>query len=491
MEEKEKATITAARDTVTKLANNSDLSKVEAKNIANNKPLLWKGMLDNDSDTFPLYGLPGWVQKYVDTLANGYDCPRDYIVPMLFSAVSTAVGKKVVMVDGNYSNMLNLWVAVVGKSGTNKSTPFKRLYKPIQTIEARKYDEYRMQQSAWEENKRKGDEPVFKQHLIADSTPEAKYKALSQNGSVTSFVDEISTAFSNFDRYNKSGEASQLLSLFDGDDIRINRKGEIPLIIPHPFYGFAGGVQPSVIAEVFGQKYFMTSGFNQRWLFVYPDRYMLTGLNEDIPNELETRYKDFIQSLMAWEADEVYLYLSDEAQEILQKSVKEIINKVNATENDYLSALYSKERIHADRLAALIHIIRSSELKATQKEIDGDSMRYAVDCMRWFEKSALKVYRTIKSGDEEDKNTGAEESLSQCTNADLIGEMIKRFDIKNYTAYAKILGVSRPYISKIVNKNKRLRSYGYGSTLSSEYQTDTDKTGVTCNDDDKELKENN
>lgn len=446
MEAQEKATITAANNPATKVANYPDMAKAEANVKAHQQPVLYADMLENASDTFPLYGLPYWVQELANAMANGFDCPRDYIVPMLYSVVSTAIGKKVIMSDINYSNMLNLFIAIVGKSGTNKSAPLKRLYKPVQDKEAERYKKYINERNTWEANKRKGTEPVFEQLIISDSTPEAKYKILSQTGAITSLVDELPTAFANFDRYNKSGEVSQLLSLFDGDTLRISRKGETPVIISKPVYGFIGGIQPGVIPGVLGTDYFMTSGFNQRWLFAYPEKYMLTGLSEPIPEELETLWQDFIRSLISWEIPkESVLTLSAEAQKVLQSFVMENKDKVNATDNDYLASLYQKERIHLDRWAAITHIIRhSTKDEDISGEIDGDSMRYAVDCMRWFEASALKVYRLIT-------NSRQQNNKVDISNGELLKLLYDRFNVESQSALARAIGITPQAVSKVLN----------------------------------------
>ena len=87
-------------------------------------------------------------------------------------------------------------------------------------------------------------------------------------------------------------------------------------------------------------------------------------------------------------------------------------------------------------------------------------MQYAIDCMKYFEKTALKVKeiteRNQRNGNQPQK-IGSEK---------LIQMLVDTFPKAggNKQALADILGVSRPYISKTINKIDRLRSYGYGDT---------------------------
>jgi len=70
----------------------------------------------------------------------------------------------------------------------------------------------------------KGDKPVFKQYVISDSTPEARNQVLSVNpNGILLYRDELKGMIDDFCRYAKSGELSQMLSMFDSDTIVVNR----------------------------------------------------------------------------------------------------------------------------------------------------------------------------------------------------------------------------------------------------------------------------
>ena len=43
------------------------------------------------------------------------------------------------------------------------------------------------------------------------------------------------------------------------------------LLAEEPFLSIIGGTQPGVVKETFGGNFLVESGFNHRWMFVYPD----------------------------------------------------------------------------------------------------------------------------------------------------------------------------------------------------------------------------
>lgn len=225
--------------------------------------------------SLPIDGLSPGAQAIIQGYADGYQCNRDFITASLFTVVSAAVGKRVCSDDGRYRNYFPLFVCLVAPSGSNKTTPMREMLRPLSNRNASNYKifqeemkKYNAETNAGKENVEK---PKFRQLIISDSTPESRIKALSENPNVLLVSDEIATMLYNMNRYNKSGEVPQLISIWSVDDIIINRKSETALLIKEPCLSIIGGTQPDVLADTFGSDYFMSSGFNQRWLFVYPD----------------------------------------------------------------------------------------------------------------------------------------------------------------------------------------------------------------------------
>ena len=118
----------------------------------------------------------------------------------------------------------------------------------------------------------------------------------------------------------------------------------------------------------------------------------------------------------------------------------------------YERSIYSKLQIQVLRIAGVVHCmsVTADALRRWSAEIydtlhvTPEEMRYAVDCMAYFEHSAKKVMDILCPSS---KNDG-----TRLNNKQLIKLMFERFTIPNKQAFADAINVSRPYVSGIINE---------------------------------------
>ena len=425
--------------------------------------------------SLPIDGLSPGAQAIIQGYADGYQCNRDFITASLFTVVSAAVGKRVCSDDGRYRNYFPLFVCLVAPSGSNKTTPMREMLRPLSNRNASNYKifqeemkKYNAETNAGKENVEK---PKFRQLIISDSTPESRIKALSENPNVLLVSDEIATMLYNMNRYNKSGEVPQLISIWSVDDIIINRKSETALLIKEPCLSIIGGTQPDVLADTFGSDYFMSSGFNQRWLFVYPDDIPPAMYSESkVSKEISDDWEVFINSLLDFDFEgNNYgtLYIRDEAK----KLYIDYYNKLQLKKSSacgYMASVYAKLQIMVERWAGITHLFWNSDTVQIQPE----EMDYSIRCMDYFERCAEKVYMKLTEAKEktETKQLTKEQLIAMCYNS---------CEPKSKQGFADAIGVSRPFVSRAVNKYPMLRCYGYGNDLQDENEQDTIKESVT------------
>ena len=163
------------------------------------------------------------------------------------------------------------------------------------------------------------------------------------------------------------------------------------------------------------------------------------------------------------------LYLRGEAKKIYIDYYNSLqVKKTNA--DDYLSSVYSKLQIHVIRWSAIAHILGNDP---TSVDITTEEMEYSVRCMDYFERCALKVYRTLLEGRgnrHEVKSMGKEEMIANvyhCTNP------------VSQRAVADALGISQPFISKCLKKYPRLSGYRLSDSESSDNKNDTENKVIT------------
>ena len=403
-------------------------------------------------------------------VASSLQCPVDIALSAMFATVGVAMGKRVIIDDGKYRNYPCLWVCVVAPSGSNKSTPIRFFLQPLKDRDSYNYGVYREELRAYRQaGDDKGDKPVFKQYVISDSTPEARNQVLSVNpNGILLYRDELKGMIDDFCRYAKSGELSQMLSMFDSDTIVVNRKSDEPLLIKDPFMSIIGSIQPSVLVDTFGNDNMMNNGFNQRWLFCYPESGMPEMYNDvSIPQSVISDWKDFIYNLIMYDFSVMggKIYIRGEAKRVYIDYYNSLQIK-KASADDYLSSVYSKLQIHVIRWAGVAHILGNSP---TSIDITPEEMEYSVRCMDYFERCALKVYRMLLEGRgnrHEVKSMGKEEMIANvyhCTSP------------VSQRAVADALGITKQYVSKCLKKYPKLTGCRLTDSEISDTESDTDK----------------
>ena len=429
-----------------------------------------KDMIDDAGAILPVDGLSPNATEMLRKVASSLQCPVDIALSAMFATVGVAMGKRVIIDDGKYRNYPCLWVCVVAPSGSNKSTPIRFFPQPLKDRDSYNYGVYREELRAYRQaGDDKGDKPVFKQYVISDSTPEARNQVLSVNpNGILLYRDELKGMIDDFCRYAKSGELSQMLSMFDSDTIVVNRKSDEPLLIKDPFMSIIGSIQPSVLVDTFGNDNMMNNGFNQRWLFCYPESGMPEMYNDvSIPQSVISDWKDFIYNLIMYDFSVMggKIYIRGEAKRVYIDYYNSLqIKKAGA--DDYLSSVYSKLQIHVIRWAGVAHILGNSP---TSIDITPEEMEYSVRCMDYFERCALKVYRMLLEGRgnrHEVKSMGKEEMIANvyhCTSP------------VSQRAVADALGITKQYVSKCLKKYPKLTGCRLTDSEISDTESDTDK----------------
>ncbi len=122
---------------------------------------------------------------------------------------------------------------------------------------------------------------------IDDATTEATARALAEQGGVLSVLSEEAGALFEVlaGKYTK-GEAVSLdihLKAYDGGEIRVNRIGRDPIIIPSACLSIVATPQPSLLARIAEQVDFRGRGLIGRCCFVLPLSRVGTRAYRDLP----------------------------------------------------------------------------------------------------------------------------------------------------------------------------------------------------------------
>ena len=406
---------------------------------------------EQTSDSLPMDVLSLQSQETVNAVVDTFQCSCDMVIAGMFATVGTAIGKRFVIDDGKYLNYPCLWVCNVAPSGSNKSQPMRFLLKPLKDRDANNYKKYLKELGEWRAaGDDKAGKPKFSQFLISDSTPEARSQVLANNpNGILLYRDELKGMIDDFGRYSRSGELSQLLSIFDSDNIVINRKSDDTLLIERPFMSILGSIQPSVLLETFGSDLMMGNGFNQRWLFVYPEQVPPAMYSDSvIPQSITNGWKEFVTntSIYDYSVNGGKLYLRGEAKKVYIDFYNKL-QTLKANADDYMCSVYSKMQIYAIRWAGIAHMLGNNPYSI---DITPEEMDYSCRCMDYFIRCAEKVYVKLMEGRKrqpESKPMGKEE---------IIANAYRLTNPVSQSVVADALGVTQQYISKCLKKYPKL-----------------------------------
>ena len=381
---------------------------------------------------FPVKVFPALIQKIITATNESLNFPIDFIGTSILYAVSVAIGNtyRVEIMKGYDQNAV-LYLAIVGRTGTNKSHPLSFTMKPIEEQDNLKYQRYQREKKEYDnivnlpkrEREQQGyDEPVkpvWEQHLVTDFTPEALADVHKFNKrGIGVYSDELASWFKNFNRYNKGSEEQFWLSVWSGKPIRINRKTSEPTYIPLPFISVAGTIQPGILNELAKDR--TENGFLDRLLFVMPDNLKKDYWSEtEISPEIIENWQTIITKLLDISIIEdetlnpqpVILKFTPEAKQRLFNWQREITDLSNKTENEAISGIYAKIEMYAIRLALILEMIRFACGESNKQVIGIEAVQGALKLAEYFINSAVKVHSLVSNASPLDKLPADKQNL--------------------------------------------------------------------------------
>ena len=385
------------------------------------------------TNRFPVEVFPLPVQQIITATNENLNFPIDFIGASLLFAASIAVGNthRVEVKKGWLENSV-LYLAIVGRAGTNKSHPLSFALQPIIEQDKKTYRQYEQQRleyvkavslSKKEREEQAIDElikPVWQKFLLSDFTPEALALVHQFNKrGIGVYVDELAGWFKNFNRYNKGSEMEFWLSVWSGKPINIDRKTGEPVFIPLPFISVAGTIQNGILNEL-AKESRTQNGFIDRILFVIPDNIQKEYWSEtDLPPVVSENWQSIISNLLSLSVsnDDTFnpspevLKFTAEAKRILFEWQKVNTDQSNDAENEAVSGIYSKLEMYAVRLALILEMMRYACNESDKQAVSIEAVQGALKLVEYFKNSAVKVYSIISNASPLDKHPFDKQTL--------------------------------------------------------------------------------
>lgn len=366
---------------------------------------------------FPINAFPVPIQQIISETNRCLNFPIDFIGSSIFYACSLAIGNTFQVEQQNtWHESSVLYMALVGRAGTNKSHPLKFALKPIERKDNETFATYEKEKQEYEQTAKLSKKekeihslsepipPTLKKLIVSDATPEALTHVHQFNKrGIGVHVDELAGWFKNFDRYHKGAEQEFWLSNWNNTPIIIDRKTSGSTRIPKPFISVCGTTQTAILSDL-AKDNRGKNGFIDRILFVIPE-----GLKKEkwTDHELEDCYvnnwNSIIENLLnlPFELDQhgipnpTTLVFSPEAKQLLKEWQSDNTDLCNQLDNDTLIGIYTKLDVYCIRFALIFQLIKYACQKERSNEISLESVQSAIQMAEYFKSMNTKVYHII------------------------------------------------------------------------------------------------
>ena len=386
-----------------------------------------------ETNPFPFDVFPEQIQQIIEATNNCLNFPIDFIGASMLYAASVAIGNTHwVEIKRGFQERAVIYLAIVGRPGTNKSHPLTFALNPIYERDNFTYREYETKKKAYDtsskltkiERKEGGieetEQPYLAKKLISDFTQEALSEVHKNNKrGIGVYVDELAGWFKNFNRYNKGSEVEFWLSNWCGKPMIIDRKTGEPINISKPFISVAGTIQNAILHDL-AKDNRTENGFIDRILFVILNNIKKPYWNDsEIDNVYIDNWKIVISNLMNLpiEFDETnnpmpeILHFTPDAKQLLFQWQKKNTDQCNTEESDTISGIYSKFDMHIARLALILEMLNWACAKSDKQAIGIEATKGAIKLAEYFKKYAYKVNAIMSNTNPIDKLPNDKQNL--------------------------------------------------------------------------------
>jgi hypothetical protein len=298
--------------------------------------------------------LPQAMRPWVEDIAHRMQCPIDYVAVAAMVTMASIVGTACAIRPkqrDNWTEVPNVWGAVVGPPGRMKSPALSAAMTPLRAlahdadvafrdamrtheaqVETRKL-QYKMKSKALE---RKGaeateddfrevaalregavDAPKLRRYMSNDTTVEMLGEILKDNPrGLMVFRDELMGLLEGFERNGREGERQFYLEAWNGTHpYHVDRISRGNISIPRLAASLFGGIQPDKLEAYIGAMQSSgNDGFIQRFqMLVYPDEPQTFRIIDLAPDEAA---KDAVTAVARTLAQASYRELGAESESL-------------------------------------------------------------------------------------------------------------------------------------------------------------------------------
>ena len=383
------------------------------------KPALESSVLMGNgvqSYEFPVTVFPKDIQEIIIDLNSSLNYPIDFIGSSILTATSVCIGNShKVQFQDIWIESAVIYMAIVGKAGTNKSHPLETIFSPIRDIDYESIKQYNLDLAEYTSHPEGNSKPKYKRTLVSDFTIESLVQIHDINKRGLGVCnDELMTWISNFNRYNNGSEESYWLSNFSSKSYTRDTIKHGVFCIKQPFTSVIGTIQPSVLSEL-GKGNKLNNGFIDRILFTYPENLKIQSWSKNKLNEkVYSKWQLHVAKMLAFPFDiekgSTLINFNKDAEEMLYKWQAEQTKNCNEIDNEIVTGIHTKMEVYAIRFSLILQMLYYVSGEDDLKEIGVNAVKGSIKLARYYKENALRV-REIISKSSADKRKGQSELL--------------------------------------------------------------------------------
>lgn len=403
----------------------------------------------------PIEGMPEFIRHFITCMSGIYRTSSDYWAGAVIMATALAVGDKMELAT-KYRNNAVLWGMFVGDVSNGKTEPLDACLRYFRRHDAKSIKHHDLNLAEYErvkgltrqERENEGiDEmpprPQCFQYLLTDTTAEGMADAHKVNTrGILINRDELKGWIDDFGRYSKSGEQSNMLSMWSQKGVTYNRKTSGILNIDKPVILVAGGIHRELLFTLANDNR-AENGFLARMVAFFPDHTEKQLYCNEIPDPaLLDSFDDFIKILSDLEEQKT-LVLTDATAKLYEAFYNDNVKIINAEPTAYLKGVYGKLDIIVLRIAIVLRAMNFALEGIASPGILPREMEAAIQITEYFRATALKVYNQIYGGQKFGKYSKEDISVWVAKNTDLPKTIIAKDLLKS----------SRSQLDRLLMKN--------------------------------------
>ena len=357
---------------------------------------------------FPLETLPPVLSRFVEEHARSKGVDASMIALPLLGAVAGAIGNSLaVRAREDWREPVALWIATIARSGSKKSPSTKAALRQLRDIQSR-YFKLAKDANA---GRQEAEEPVKARRVfIDDCTPEKLLALLEENPRGLIYAtDELAQLLGSLGRYRSgrgasAGETAQLCRIYDADSIDYDRKTDGHRHIPRALASIVGTIPPATWRQL-ATLDLQTSGLVPRFCCAMPPTKPGEWTEDDLDWRVEQAVHALLERLLAMPCEPNAETGVPEARELRLDA--DALGRFRRVYNRLQEQTHAREGLAASasgkaaglvlRVAAILHACGD---EPDADEIDGETMRRAVDLADWLHAERLRVFAMLETDSE-------------------------------------------------------------------------------------------